>query len=73
MPLLQGKLDPLRFNSTELAIATYSAERQAFLALHISNGLETEPWERLDESTQMAYVDVAQAVIDRFLAEGIIT
>ena len=73
MPLLQGKLDPRRFNSTELAIATYSAERQVFLAVHISNGLEAEPWEKLDESTRMAYIDAAQVVIDRFVAEGIIT
>lgn len=60
MPLLQGKLDLKRFNSTELAIRFYEIEAE-------------QEWNSATEAEKMAYIDWVQRLIDRLAAEGIVS
>lgn len=60
MPLLKGKLDPIKFNSTWLAI---------LVCRHFLHGLE---FATLTNPERIAYVDKAQFMLEEMVRRGII-
>lgn len=72
MPLLQGKFDPLKFNSTTLAAVAYEVWARA-MERQNNPELVMAPWGELDEGLSQECVDQAQAVIERLVADGVIS
>jgi hypothetical protein len=60
MPLLQGKFDPLRFNSTTLAKWIYEADTGC-------------PWNEASEADKMNFIDYSQHLIDDLAQMGVIS
>jgi hypothetical protein len=72
MPLLKGKFDPKRFNSTTLAIQMYQVQARESEQQNYPE-IILPPWVDLDESLKMQYVDQAQQIIERLVAAEVIS
>jgi predicted NodU family carbamoyl transferase len=62
MPLLKGRFDPKRFNSTMLGYELYEAKLD-----------KKYSWNKLKEAEYREYVNLAQRVIDSLAAQKIIS
>ena len=70
MPLLNGTFNPLRFNSTTLAVKMYEAEAGDDDKRNFGDqGIPK--FGELDETLQHEYIDTAQQIIDALVADGV--
>ena len=74
MPLLQGKFDPLRLNSTELGQQIYESQVAVDEALKGNYAPLQIPclWRETSDSVKQAYIDIAQHVLDNLMQSGVI-
>ena len=70
MPLLNGTFDPLRFNSTTLAVKMYEAEAGDDDKRNFGDQ-GVPKFGELDEKLQHEYIDTAQQIIDSLVADGV--